>query len=151
MSNAHCMTCCVTKPWLSGSLWDRTIRIRHSFSKWAAADVREEREADTPASGGSSGNRTTVEEKNGGLQTIEQLRVFINFLPMSVTALTILSEHGMKASKCSSLAEISSSWMHLVMASVRRTTSSWLGRMEAADPDPVALEEAVGLRSLGSR
>lgn len=43
---------------------------------------------------------------------------------MSVTARTILSEQGMKDSNFSSLAEIKSSCIHRVIASVRRTTSS---------------------------
>jgi len=43
---------------------------------------------------------------------------------MSVTARTILSEQGIKDSNFSSLAEIKSSCIQRVIASVRRTTSS---------------------------
>ena len=90
MSKAHWITCWVTKFWFNGSACERTIKIRHSVSKWVAEAVREESEADTALSSGdmSSGNRTT----------------------MSVTARTIRSEQGMNASNFSSLAEIRSSW-----------------------------------------
>ena len=55
ISKAHCMTCCVTKFWLRGSLWLLRIRRRHSVSKWVAAAVREERLAEMAECPGSWG------------------------------------------------------------------------------------------------
>ena len=167
MSNAHCITCWVTKFWFSVSFWERNISIRHSDSKCVAAAVNDDRLAAMLEWPLSSGNRRT----------------------MSVTARTIRSEHGIKDSnwnekkniieiseggnfvnkiclnlnycffywsfwdpiklisgaqplaklynKClfllflyytfSSLALIKSSCIHLVIASVLLTTSSWEG------------------------
>ena len=53
MSKAHWITCWVTKFWLRGSLWLRTISIRHSDSKWLAAAVRDERLAEIAVCPGS--------------------------------------------------------------------------------------------------
>ena len=53
MSKAHWITCWVTKFWFSGSRWLRTIKIRHSDSKWFAAAVSWDRLAEMAVCPGS--------------------------------------------------------------------------------------------------